>query len=145
MSWQPGIVVFCCSECRCTGVEEAAGCSFQAPCNVRIVRVPCASLISEYMIMSALRSGADGILVVGGSADNCRSPGEKAGDRRRFVLLGNLLEFIGIEPGRVHVSWESASPGDQLKVLIENFTEEVKALGPASKLVKQFEPVQVVE
>jgi coenzyme F420-reducing hydrogenase delta subunit len=97
------------------------------------------------MIMSALRSGADGILVAGGSFDDCHSAGEKVGDHRRFVLLENLLEFIGVEPGRVHLSWESASPGDQLRVLIENFTEEVKALGPASKLVKQLEPVQVVE
>jgi len=144
-SWEPGIVVFCCREYRCTGVEEAAYSGYQAPCRVRMVQVPCASRVSEYMIMSALRSGADGILVIGGSADGCQSAKERAGDRRRFVLLANLLEFIGIEPGRVQICWESASAGKPLKVLVESFTEKVKALGPATKLVKELSPLQVVE
>jgi len=94
------------------------------------------------MIMSALRSGADGILVVGGAAGDCQSARGQEGDRRRFVLLGNLLEFIGIEPGRVHIAWESAWTGEQVMGLVQDLIEKVKALGPARRLVKQLEPLQ---
>jgi F420-non-reducing hydrogenase iron-sulfur subunit len=145
MIWEPGIVVFCCNASSCAGESQPAAGSLPFPGRVRIVRVPCASRVSEYMIMSALRSGADGILVAGGSEDDCPSAREREGDRRRLVLLVNLLEFIGIEPGRVQISWESALAGDELRVLIGNFTEEMKTLGAASRLVKQLEPVQVVE
>jgi coenzyme F420-reducing hydrogenase delta subunit len=97
------------------------------------------------MIMSALRSGADGILVVGGAAGDCQAAKGQEGDRRRFVLLGNLLEFIGIESGRVHIVWESVLEGEQVRGLVQELTEKVKALGPASRLVKQIEPMQGVE
>ena len=145
MSWEPGIVVFCSNARCCAGESQPADDSFPFPQRVRIVRVSGAGLVSEYMIMSALRSGADGILVVGGAAGDCQSAREQEGVRRRFVLLGNLLEFIGIESGRVHIAWESALKGEQVRVLVQDMIEKVKELGPARRLVKQLEPMQAVE
>ncbi len=145
MSWEPGIVVFCWNASCCAGESQSAADSLPFPGRVRIVQVPCASRVSEYMIMSALRSGADGILVAGGSEEDCPSAREREGDRRRLLLLANLLEFIGIEPGRVQISWESASAGPPLRVQVEDLISRVKALGPASKLVKQAEPGQGAE
>lgn len=145
MSWEPGIVVFCCNVSPCAGKFQPADGSFPFPQRVKIVRVSGAGLVSENMIMSALRSGADGILVVGGAAGDCQSAGEQEGNRRRFVLLGNLLEFIGIESGRVHIAWEPVLEGEQVRVLVQDLVEKVKELGPARRLVKQIEPMQAVE
>jgi coenzyme F420-reducing hydrogenase delta subunit len=56
--------------------------------------------------------------------------------RRKFALLKSLLEFAGIEEGRVQFSWVSASEGVRFAKLIDSVTKTVRALGPAKRLVK---------
>ncbi|MCK4666329.1 hydrogenase iron-sulfur subunit, partial [Candidatus Dependentiae bacterium] len=42
----------------------------------------------------------------------------------------NLLEYMGIEEGRVHFSWVSASEGGKFAAVVTEVTEAVKKLGP---------------
>jgi F420-non-reducing hydrogenase iron-sulfur subunit len=46
------------------------------------------------------------------------------------------LEYIGIEPERVQFSWISAGEGERFADIITKITKEVKAIGPAKRLVK---------
>ncbi|MBC8275589.1 MAG: hydrogenase iron-sulfur subunit, partial [Chloroflexi bacterium] len=68
-----------------------------------------------------LQHGAGGVLVSG------RHPGDRhyiSGNyhaRRRFALLKNLLEFVGVEPGRVSFSWVSAAEGEKFKEINEAY------------------------
>jgi F420-non-reducing hydrogenase iron-sulfur subunit len=91
------------------------------------------------MIMSALKSGADGILVSGCHPGDCHYINGNLFARRRFPLLSNLLDFVGIEPGRINFSWVSASEGEQFADIVKTVTEKVKALGPATRLVKKID------
>ena len=56
--------------------------------------------------------------------------------RRRFAVLKRLLEYIGIEEGRVQFSWVSAGEGNKFAEVITEVTESVRKLGPATRLVK---------
>jgi F420-non-reducing hydrogenase iron-sulfur subunit len=47
-----------------------------------------------------------------------------------------LLEYIGIEPERIQFSWISAGEGERFADIITKITEDVKKIGPASRLVK---------
>jgi len=47
-----------------------------------------------------------------------------------------LLEYIGIEPERIQFSWISAGEGERFADIITKITNEVKAIGPATRLVK---------
>jgi len=47
-----------------------------------------------------------------------------------------LLDFIGIEPERVQFSWISAGEGERFADIITKITDEVKAIGPAKRMVK---------
>lgn len=136
--WEPKIIAFLCNWCSYAGADLAGVSRFQYPPNIRIVRVPCSGRVSENMIMSALKSGADGILVSGCHPGDCHYMSGNLFARRRFALLGNLLEFAGIEPGRVSFSWVSASEGEQFAEIVKTVTERVKALGPATRLVKNI-------
>jgi coenzyme F420-reducing hydrogenase delta subunit len=91
------------------------------------------------MILSALRSGADGVLVSGCHPGDCHYISGNLHARRRFSVLKNFLEFLGIEPGRLNFSWVSASEGEQFATVVREVTERVKALGPATRLVKRIE------
>ncbi|MCK9297318.1 MAG: hydrogenase iron-sulfur subunit [Desulfobulbaceae bacterium] len=137
--WDPKIIAFLCNWCSYAGADLAGVSRFQYPPNIRIVRVPCSGRVSENMIMSALKSGADGILVSGCHPGDCHYISGNLFARRRFALLSNLLEFAGIEPGRISFSWVSAAEGEQFAEIVKTVTERVRSLGPATRLVKKIE------
>jgi len=88
-------------------------------------------------IVKALQEGADGVLVSGCHPGDCHYISGNLVARRKFALLKNFLEYLGIEPGRVQFSWVSASEGSRFAALVEKVTEDVRSLGPARKLVKE--------
>jgi len=53
--------------------------------------------------------------------------------------LKNLLDYLGVEEGRVNFAWVSASEGGRFAELIKEVTEKVKKLGPNQGLVEKSE------
>jgi len=140
--WQPTIVAFCCNWCSYAGADLAGTSRLQYPPTVRIVRVPCSGRVNPRFLIRALQRGADGVLVAGCHPGDCHYSTGNYFARRRFALLNNLLDFVGIEPGRVHFSWVSASEGEQFAEVVKKVTDKVKTLGPATRLVKSIDTVQ---
>ncbi len=136
--WEPKIIAFLCNWCSYAGADLAGVSRYQYPPSIRIVRVPCSGRISANLILDALRSGADGVLVSGCHPGDCHYISGNLYARRRFALLERFLEFIGLEPGRVNFTWISASEGEQFAKVATEVTERVKKLGPAKKLVKEI-------
>ena len=137
-TWEPKIIAFLCTWCSYAGADLAGVSRFQYPPNIRIVKVPCSGRISPNLILNALRTGADGVLVSGCHPGDCHYISGNYFARRRFALFENLLEFVGIEPDRVNFSWVSASEGEQFAKIVKDVTARVKELGPATRLVKKF-------
>ncbi len=136
--WEPKIIAFLCTWCSYAGADLAGVSRLQYPPSLRIVKVPCTGRISANMILDALRSGADGVLVSGCHPGDCHYISGNLLARRRFALLGKLLDFIGIEPGRLNFTWISASEGEQFAEVVQQVTKRVRALGPATRLVKRL-------
>ncbi|MBI4772817.1 MAG: hydrogenase iron-sulfur subunit [Deltaproteobacteria bacterium] len=61
--------------------------------------------------------------------------------RRKFALLKNLLEYIGIEPGRLHFSWISSAESTKFQRVAKEVSDAVQAVGPANKLIKELAEV----
>jgi len=135
--WEPKIIAFLCNWCSYAGADLAGVSRFQYPPNTRIIRVPCSSRISPLLILKSLQRGADGVLVSGCHPDDCHYLSGNYVARRKFAILNNLLEYLGIEKGRVHFAWVSAAEGKRFAELITEITEEVRVLGPAKELVKK--------
>jgi len=53
------------------------------------------------------------------------------------VLLKNLLEHIGIEPGRLHFSWISSAEATKFAEVAREVSEAVEGLGPARHFIKK--------
>lgn len=51
--------------------------------------------------------------------------------RRKFSAAKSLLEYMGLEPGRVHFSWISSAEAEKFAVTARKVVESVAALGPA--------------
>ncbi|MCK4307456.1 hydrogenase iron-sulfur subunit [candidate division WOR-3 bacterium] len=134
--WQPKILAFLCNWCSYAGADLAGVSRIQYPPNIRVIRVPCSGRINPISIMKCLQNGFDGVLVSGCHPGDCHYITGNYYARRKFAVLKTLLEFIGIEPGRVQFSWVSAGEGEKFAEVIKKVTEDVKKLGPAKKLVK---------
>ena len=134
--WQPKIVTFLCNWCT-YGAADLAGVSrLQYPPNIRVIRLPCSGRVSPKFILAAFRQGADGVWVSGCHPGDCHYIEGNFYARRKFVLFKNLLEHIGLEPGRLHFSWISSAEGTKFAQIATEVTEAVTALGPAKFLIK---------
>jgi len=136
-SWEPRIVAFLCNWCSYAGADLAGTSRIQYPPNVRVIRVPCSGRVDPLLILKCLERGADGVLVSGCHPGDCHYIAGNYFARRRFAILKNLLEYIGLEPERVQFSWVSAAEGEKFAQVIKKVTEDVRRLGRATKLVRR--------
>jgi coenzyme F420-reducing hydrogenase delta subunit len=137
--WNPRIVAFLCTWCSYAGADLAGVSRLQYGTNIRIVRVPCSARVNPQFIIKALQNGADGVLVSGCHPGDCHYLSGNLGARRKFALLKRLLEFVGIEPERVQFSWVSASEGGRFAALINRVIQDVRQVGPATRLAKRLD------
>ena len=52
-------------------------------------------------------------------------------------MFMNLMEHMGVEPGRLQFSWISSAESTKFVEVVKNVTESVKALGPNTTYKKQ--------
>ncbi len=50
--------------------------------------------------------------------------------------MKSLLEYAGLEPGRLHFSWISSAEGEKFANFATSVVESVVALGPIKHFVK---------
>lgn len=137
MSYQPKIVAFLCNWCSYAGADLAGIGRLQYPPHIRVVRIPCTGRMNPLFIFSALRSGADGILVSGCHPGDCHYVSGNYVARRKFALLKSMLNYMGVEEDRVNFTWVSAAEGGRFADVVTKVSERVKELGPQEGIFKK--------
>jgi coenzyme F420-reducing hydrogenase delta subunit len=135
--YEPDIVAFLCNWCSYAGADLAGTSRIQYPSNVRVIRVMCSGRVNPLFVMNALQQGADGVIVAGCHPGDCHYMTGNYYARRRFNLMRNFLEYLGVEPERVRMSWVSASEGAKWKEVVEEVTEDIKKIGPMDKFKRR--------
>lgn len=131
--FEPKVVAFVCNWCTYTGADLAGTSRLKMSPNVRIIRTPCSSRISPLFIIKAFERGADGVIVSGCHTGDCHYSTGNYYARRRFAIFRDLLDFLGVDTGRVTFSWVSASEGTKWQQVVNDTAARVKALGPFSE------------
>jgi coenzyme F420-reducing hydrogenase delta subunit/ferredoxin len=103
------------------------------PATVRMLRLPCTGRANPLFILKAFEQGADGVLVSGCHPGDCHYVQGNFFARRRFAAVRALLDFVGLDPRRLHFSWVSASEGLKWAQVVEDATREVTAAGPLGR------------
>ena len=133
-NFEPKIIGFLCNWCSYAGADLAGTSRIQYPPNIRIIRVMCSGRVNPMFVVNALQQGADGVLIGGCHPGDCHYQHGNYLARRRITVLKNLLEFMGIEPERVRMTWVSAAEGRKFADVIKEVTEDVKKLGPMQQI-----------
>jgi F420-non-reducing hydrogenase iron-sulfur subunit len=128
--FEPRIVGFLCRWCAYTGADLAGTSRIKYPPNINPIRVNCTGRVDPTLVLKALASGADGVLIGGCHPGDCHYTNGNMKTLRRFKLLQNMLSQFGIEKERVRLEWVSASEGERYARVVESMTEEIRNLGP---------------
>ncbi len=129
-AFEPKIVAFVCNWCTYAGADLTGTSRIRYQPNVRVIRLPCTGRIDFMLVMTALAQGADGVIVSGCHPNDCHYTSGNFHARRRWIIFRDLLDFAGIDLRRIVFSWVSAAEGAKWAELVNQVTDEIRALGP---------------
>ena len=134
--FEPRIIGFLCNWCSYAGAYTAGISRFKYQPNIRIVRVMCSGRVSPELVLRAFREGADGVLVLGCHIGDCHYVSGNHRTAKRMPVLRRILEYIGIEPERLRLDWVSSAEAPKFQQVVNEFTETIKELGPARRVMQ---------
>ena len=129
--FEPLIINFCCYWCSYTGADLAGTSRIQYPPNSRIVRVQCTGMLHPNLVIEALTSGADGVLVCGCHPGDCHYLEGNLRAKSRADAIELMLQDFGLEEDRFRLEWVSASEGPRFARVVTEMVERVRKLGPS--------------
>jgi len=140
-AWNPSIVVFACNWCSYAGADTAGVSRIQHQPHFRTIRVMCSGRIHPGFVLRALQHGADGVLVSGCHFGDCHYMFGNHRAVEQFERTKNVIRLLGLEEGRIRLEWISAAEGARFAQVINEFTEQIRTLGP-TPLVPRRSPAQ---
>jgi len=144
-AWEPQIVVFACNWCSYAGADTAGVSRIQHQPNFRMIRVMCSGRIQPAFVFRAFEKGADGVLVSGCHFGDCHYMFGNERAAEQFEKTMNMIKLLGIEEGRLRLEWISAAEGARFAQVINEFTDQLRELGPnpfsKSQPIEQTEDV----
>ncbi len=134
----PKIVAFLCNWCAYTGADLAGVSRQKIPPSIRVIRVMCSGRIDPLFVTRSFFKGADGVIMMGCHPGDCHYQKGNYYARRRYVLMQKMFDTLGLESKRLGLRWVSASEAPRYAKVTEEFTEELKKLGPNSTKTEVF-------
>jgi F420-non-reducing hydrogenase iron-sulfur subunit len=128
--FEPNIIGFLCNWCSYAGADLAGTSRMKYPPNIKSIRVMCSGRVDPVFILEALKKGADGVLVAGCHPGDCHYQSGNYKTNRRIKLLKKLLEEMAVDPKRVRFEYVSASEGQKFAMIVTEFVDELKKMGP---------------
>jgi F420-non-reducing hydrogenase iron-sulfur subunit len=129
-NFDPTLIGFLCTWCSYTGADLAGTARMTYSPNIRIIRVMCSGRVDPQFVIKAFKEGADGILISGCHPGDCHYKEGNYKALRRHRLLRKMLEQFCIEKERLRLEWVSAAEGAKFQNVCDEFTEQIKELGP---------------
>ena len=128
--FEPQIMCFLCKWCT-SSAADAAGTSriHHAPNNINM-RIMCSSRVDPQHILYAFKEGADGVFLGGCHPGDCHYVEGNYKTLRRITLFKAMLQDLGIDPKRLRLEWISAAEGKRYAATMDEFAEQIRALGP---------------
>jgi F420-non-reducing hydrogenase iron-sulfur subunit len=128
--FEPQIMCFLCKWCTSSAADMAGTSRLHyAPNNINM-RVMCSSRVDPQHILYAFKEGADGVFLGGCHPGDCHYVEGNYKTLRRITLFKIMLRDLGIDPRRLRLEWISAAEGKKYAETMNEFTEQIRALGP---------------
>ena len=125
--FEPNVIAFSCMFCANPEPAEASSIKTKQAARLRVIRLHCLGKIDSMHVLKAFESGADAVLVAGGS---CRFMEGLAAAQKKIEYTRKLLEELGIEPQRLELAAVSQAEGKTFTEAAQELIQRIRALGP---------------
>lgn len=136
--FEPRIVCFLCTWCTSAGADLAGTSRLQYRPNGVNIKFMCSSRVDPEHVLWAFREGADGVLIGGCHPGDCHYQDGNYRTQARVSLLYRLLDDFGIDRARLRLEWISAAEGTKFAAVMNEFTEELRSLGPIKLAAREM-------
>ena len=136
-SFEPQIIAFCCNYCSYAAADLAGSTRMTYPTNIKIILVPCSGRVDPLHLVRALEEGADGVFIAGCLEGDCHFETGNFKAKKRTAYVRQLLDEMGIEPGRVHMFNIAASEAPKFAQVAQEVTERIRELGHSIRVQRE--------
>ena len=124
------IIMFACLKWGYGAADLAGVARLKYTPSVKIIKVKCTGRVDVKHILYAIKSGADGVMVVGWRPDECQFKKGNYTAQKHVDLANRILESRGFDNQRVNMYWLSSAESEKLVKSVEDAFEKVKRAGP---------------
>ena len=124
---EPRVVIFTCNWSALQSLEEAGKQHLNLPPGVRPLKVDCMGQVGSSVILKAFEKGADGVMLVGCTAEECHY---EFGSRRAaelFEEVRKLTALLGLHEDRLQFRQVRAGEGTDLIGEVQEFVGRLAA------------------
>ena len=121
----PRLVAFVCDWCLRADADVSLLESY--PDNVRVIHIPCSGRIDPQMMLLALRSGIDGVLVCGCAPGECHYQRGAYVSAGKMGLLGCVLDQMNVGDGRVRFVQIGTQDRGRIRTEVDAMLEHLTA------------------
>jgi F420-non-reducing hydrogenase iron-sulfur subunit len=121
------VVIFTCNWNAHKSLQEAGKRHLNYPSGARPLMVDCLGQVSSSMILKAFEKGADGVMLVGCSPDECHY---EFGSRRAaelFAEIRELVRLLGFHDDQLQFCQVHAGEGAALVQQVRDFVDRLAA------------------
>lgn len=124
------IIVFACLKWGYSAADLAGVSRLKYTSAVKIIKVRCTGRVDVKHILYSIRSGADGVMIVGWRPNECQFKNGNFTAERHVELANRILESRGFGNQRINMYWLSGAESEKFVRSVEDALEKVKKAGP---------------
>ena len=128
---EPRVVIFTCNWNGQQSLEEAGKQHLALPSGVRPLRVDCIGQVGTGVILKAFQKGADGVMLVGCAAEECRYEFGSSRAAELFEQIRELARMLGIHEDRLQLCQVRAEEGADLIRRVREFVDRLAVQKPS--------------
>ena len=98
--------------------------------EMKIVKLPCSSMVKDVFLLRAFEAGSDGVLVLVCPEGQCRYLEGNIRAKKRVEWVQNLLDEIGLNGKRLSICNVSIGDEDGTAQIIKKTLKDLDELGP---------------
>ena len=99
------------------------------PGEINVIRVMCAARINTALLLKAFEKGADGVLIVGCSIDNCQNGAGPEVAAQGIEHTCKILKLLGLESERLQFKYYLAHESKRLSSDLHQLVKQIRGLG----------------
>jgi|Deesub1362A_J573_1020465.scaffolds.fasta_scaffold00150_73 putative selenate reductase YgfK subunit len=120
---EPRIVAFICNWSHREDINQ-----LKEKASFQIIPVKCTGRVDPYHILQAFQTGADGVLIIGCSENDCHYGFGALTTAKRIKETKIWLKAVGINPEKLHMGKASAAEKDAIIRIAANFASHLKEI-----------------